>query len=731
MDNITNSQEKSNTSEDIFKEKINIAYTYYLKSDYSSCFESCNEIITINGQNAFIHGLLGALNFAKRDYKTAEILISKALTLDANCAIAYCNKGNYEVIVLKNYEKGLYYIKKALELDQNFAMTYNALGNYYLYTNNPQLALENFEKALKIFEDYASAYNNIALVYEHDYQDYSKALSYLNKAIEINVDSSPFYSNRSKLYADKLNRIEQGLSDITRAISIDSKNVQNFITRSRFFSDYYNEYNKALADLDSAKALSANSENSMKRYIEVQYQRISGLLSESSHDNMQIKQIMEKIDSSRIERDIRRSRQMFKDFISEKPITIPSDDFEFIVLRRWNSYTPIISGANRVSKGGGYFIKLPNCGVVIDPGYNFIDNFKASGFNFYEIDHVIITHAHNDHTADLESILTLLHQYNKSILGDFDPDNESNTIMQEILNEHKGDVKPEDRNRIEELAKKRLACSTRRKRLRIYLSTSTYKKFSSILDLNSESDYDVILINAGDTLALDYPSKSLRDSIPKTELKITAIHAKHNDLISNQDSLGFVIEYHQFNMVYTGDTGFDKQIEEQYRTIKRKLKHQPIILLAHLGGFQEYEKGFDYSKTNENNQEFFYKNHLGRLGLARLIELLSPSICLISEFGEEFKKSRIDLTGIYQEVYTETFFIPMDIGFSINHLYKTKLIDMVDEHQKTLNYGYYDYNTTQFYERNLDSSLHFYCKGDFDERDLSSVLSHCFYRNLH
>ena len=77
------------------------------------------------------------------------------------------------------------------------------LENYYLYTNNPQLALENFEKALKIFEDYASAYNNIALVYEHDYQDYSKALSYLNKAIEINVDSSPFYSNRSKLYADK------------------------------------------------------------------------------------------------------------------------------------------------------------------------------------------------------------------------------------------------------------------------------------------------------------------------------------------------------------------------------------------------------------------------------------------------------------------------------------------------------------------------------------------------
>ena len=42
---------------------------------------------------------------------------------------------------------------------------------------------------------------------------------------------------------------------------------------------------------------------------------------------------------------------------------------------------------------------------------------------------------------------------------------------------HKGDVKPEDRNRIEELAKKASSPALPvGKRLRIYLSTSTYKK---------------------------------------------------------------------------------------------------------------------------------------------------------------------------------------------------------------------------------------------------------------
>ena len=99
----------------------------------------------------------------------------------------------------------------------------------------------------------------------------------------------------------------------------------------------------------------------------------------------------------------------------------------FVVLRKWNSYTPSlpISGTkveavSQYSIGGGYFLYGPSngaeihrgYGLVIDPGYNFIHNFGLAGFCLDDIDGILITHAHNDHTNDFESLLVLLYERN-------------------------------------------------------------------------------------------------------------------------------------------------------------------------------------------------------------------------------------------------------------------------------------------------------------------------------
>ncbi len=108
-------------------------------------------------------------------------------------------------------------------------------------------------------------------------------------------------------------------------------------------------------------------------------------------------------------------------------------------------------------QGGGYFFKIHDYGIVIDPGFNFLDNFKYAGYSFNDIDHILITHAHNDHTTDLESILTLLHQYNEAILGDYDT-HEEGTIIHDVISDIANQgikIKYEDRDFIEELAKKK------------------------------------------------------------------------------------------------------------------------------------------------------------------------------------------------------------------------------------------------------------------------------------
>ena len=144
---------------------------------------------------------------------------------------------------------------------------------------------------------------------------------------------------------------------------------------------------------------------------------------------------------------IKEANKLVRDFLLPESKR-EQDRSEFLILRKWNSYTPAIpTGAedNR-SRGGGYFIYHQGKGIVIDPGYNFIENFHESGGRIHDINSIVITHAHNDHTTDFESLCTLLYKYNKDI---------------------------------KELARK--------KRVSLYLNSGAFKKFSGILNLQDHT----------------------------------------------------------------------------------------------------------------------------------------------------------------------------------------------------------------------------------------------------
>jgi hypothetical protein len=86
------------------------------------------------------------------------------------------------------------------------------------------------------------------------------------------------------------------------------------------------------------------------------------------------------------------------------------------VLRRWNSFTPTLRSSINQSKGGGYFLRFyynnESFGIVIDPGYDFLENFFSQGFKIGDIDLVLVSHAHHDHTDNLAAILSLFHEMN-------------------------------------------------------------------------------------------------------------------------------------------------------------------------------------------------------------------------------------------------------------------------------------------------------------------------------
>ncbi len=320
----------------------------------------------------------------------------------------------------------------------------------------------------------------------------------------------------------------------------------------------------------------------------------------------------------------------------------------FLVLREWNSYTPALPAQEEADRGGGYFLRHGGEGIVIDPGYDFIDNFARAGGRLRDIQHIIVTHAHDDHTANLEPLLMLFHRLR-------------NLESSEIT----ADTGEED----EEIC--------RNTRVSLYLSESVQRKFSGLLELNDPMfRRNVTLTNPklNDIQLLHLNEKTT----------LTALPAYHDDVISMEHAVGFILDCRLNDgsirrIVFTGDTGlYPRLLDEQgtpvyhtYKDSNNKTRKEPALddsagkalferyeaildglkpdlLVAHIGSIKKQEFASEDLTYEELERHFkpsrrFYVNHLGLLGTLLLTYKLLPRAVVISEFGSELKHIRIEL----------------------------------------------------------------------------------------
>ena len=84
----------------------------------------------------------------------------------------------------------------------------------------------------------------------------------------------------------------------------------------------------------------------------------------------------------------------------------------FLVLsRQWNSWYP----SSLDVEGGCYFFNINDEIIIIDPGFNTLDEIKKSQLDIRLIRHVFITHFHRDHFESLIKILTRITSKNNPI----------------------------------------------------------------------------------------------------------------------------------------------------------------------------------------------------------------------------------------------------------------------------------------------------------------------------
>lgn len=330
------------------------------------------------------------------------------------------------------------------------------------------------------------------------------------------------------------------------------------------------------------------------------------------------------------------------------------------ILRRYNSTSPLIPrpGADKV-RGGGYFVVTSKGkGLVIDPGVDFLQNFYEDGFSIRDIDAVLLTHAHVDHTANFEAILTLLYEYNDL---------------------------PENKDK------------KKKKKVILLLNIGTMHK---MLPWASSQGGVIASIHSlcPSSTEEDPSATTTIDLSDKLGVIVDVFKAQHNEIISEKYSVGVILELvgkpHPWRFAITSDTGYFPGLADRIKDCN------PIIV--HLGDAYSHEllhyafdgkrrqfrlagseralkiaKSVLVDKYEHIGQVYYHKNHLALAGLTKLIQEIAERIgpherkdFIISEYPEEMGAYRLDVARVIQEVLRKKIkrgisVISGDIGLTV------------------------------------------------------------------
>ncbi|UCE74540.1 MAG: tetratricopeptide repeat protein [Methanomassiliicoccales archaeon] len=296
----------------------------------------------------------------------------------------------------KEYDKAIECYKKAIDeesYDTPGYAWYN-MGIAYGGKKECDKAIECYEKAIaeESYDTPGDAWNNMGVTYDK--------MNEHNKAIECYEKALAIFSYEKKGYAwYNLGLAYDGKKKYDKSIECYEKALKNLP-----FKDDPNE----IARLNSMISI-------MKQKIRGTEATLSSsdkVFSESipiSTEKLDLKESPE----SRILDKIQKTGQDIATRYSKMPIS--SYDNVFVVLKGWSSSTPLFG--SQECRGGGYFIKWQGKGIVVDPGLDFGRNFDEAGFNFQEIDMVIVSHNHTDHNQDLRLIDDIMYELAKRIDG--------------------------------------------------------------------------------------------------------------------------------------------------------------------------------------------------------------------------------------------------------------------------------------------------------------------------
>ena len=524
----------------------------------------------------------GKIDLVDEQWEDALEHFDRVIKRDPHFFKAWHYKG-FALDELGRYEEALACYDKALEINPMYEATWYNKGILLRHLGNYEEALAHYEKALEINPRHDGAWNLKGWVFD-DLERYEDAIACYDKALEINPRNDDAWNNKGVALAH-LGQHEEAIAYYDKALEINPQYENSKYNRNIALmhlgrvADAIKEREKLSSEKkEGIEKSKLTKEEKEEKFLEIDAQdAVFNELREKSGELLDAKRAYEKRLAD-----------------SLKPRDAPLNENFFLVLRRWNSYTPRMLTPTESNLGGGYFLFWKGKGVVVDPGFDFLDNFFNNELLMYDIDAVIITHAHVDHCSDFESLLTLIFEYNEK--------------------------------------------NEKQKKIDVFMNLGAMKKFLGWIPIDdAEEDAKINRI---------YPLEEGNTYDLGDYIKIRATKAIHDEVLCKAYSVGLILELsgengytktRPFRIGYTSDTRHDKVVEEQYEGVD--------IIVPHLGSIDEndFKMGDDTVKRNEN--------HLMLTGVISTIYKSNAKLAIISEFGEELGEERVTIVGALNRVF--------------------------------------------------------------------------------
>ena len=176
----------------------------------------------------------------REDQTITKFLIQNAESY-FNQGLKYRNQRKYDLAIAE--------FNQAIKLNPKYAEAYYNRGNIYNTQGKYDLALVDYNQAIKFNPKYTQVYNNKGIIYNKQGK-YDLALAEFNQAIKLNPKYSKVYNNRGIVYNNQ-RKYDLAIAEFNQAIKLNPKYAEAYYNRGNIYNNQ-GKYDLALAEFNQA-----------------------------------------------------------------------------------------------------------------------------------------------------------------------------------------------------------------------------------------------------------------------------------------------------------------------------------------------------------------------------------------------------------------------------------------------------------------------------------------------